>query len=62
MTQEGNILTPSDGAWLTNGSVWSGKVYLGTLDKAENWREATQAEYDAWLAGQETQAEEPATE
>lgn len=47
------VLTPSDGHLLTDGSgVWADKVYLGALDTADRWREATQEEYDAWQATQ----------
>lgn len=39
MTINGNILTPDEGKKLTNGSVYSLRVYLGTNDSASNWWE-----------------------
>ena len=39
-------LTASDGYVLTNGEAYSKEVYLGCNDKAENWREITEAEYN----------------
>ena len=39
-------LTASDGYVLTNGEAYSKEVYLGCNDKAENWREITEAEYE----------------
>ena len=39
-------LTASDGYVLTNGEAYSNEVYLGCNDKAENWREITEAEYE----------------
>ena len=39
-------LTASDGYVLTNGEAYSNEVYLGCNDKAENWREITEAEYN----------------
>lgn len=39
MIIDGNILTPDDGKKLTNGSVYSLRVYLGTNDTPDNWWE-----------------------
>ena len=39
-------LTASDGYVLTNGEAYSNEVYLGCNNKAENWREITEAEYE----------------
>lgn len=50
MTQEGNKLTPAVGMWLTDGQTWSDSVYLGTLDTADRWREATEEEYQQAMA------------
>lgn len=37
----------STGKWLTNGQgVYTKSVYLGKYDKAENWVEITEAEYE----------------
>lgn len=52
--EENNILTADEGKWLTKGGVYSRKVYLGTLDKAENWQEVSDEEHEEWLASQET--------
>lgn len=46
-------LTASDGYVLTNGEAYSKEVYLGCNDKAENWREITEAEYEEILKQQE---------
>ena len=46
-------LTASDGHVLTNGQTYGREVYLGKNDKAENWSEITQAEYDAIMSAQE---------
>lgn len=46
-------LTAADGMVLTNGETYGTEIYLGKNDKAENWHEITQAEYDAILKEQE---------
>lgn len=33
------VLEPSEGKTLTNGQMYSKKVYLGSLDSIENWYE-----------------------
>ena len=38
------VLEPEDGYVLTNGEVYSTKVYLGANDSPENWREIPEAE------------------
>lgn len=39
------ILEPSNPKnWLTNGDIFSKKVYLGRNDSESNWREITNAE------------------
>ena len=43
-------LTASSGYVLTNGQAYGTEVYLGKNDKAENWHEIPQTEYDAILA------------
>ena len=35
-------LTADDGMMLTDGKVFSDKIYLGCNDKPENWDEVTQ--------------------
>lgn len=37
-------LTAAEGMTLTNGDVFSKKIYLGCNDTAENWREITDEE------------------
>ena len=54
------IITPSEGMYLTNGTTYSSRVYLGANDSAANWSEvdsiptededATEADYLAALA------------
>lgn len=46
-------LTASEGMILTNGEAYGKEIYLGKNDKAENWHEITQAEYDAIIEEQE---------
>ena len=46
-------LIASDGMILTNGETYGTEVYLGTGDKAENWHEITEEEYNEILAEQE---------
>lgn len=42
-----NKITADEGMWLTNGQgVFSKEVYLGRNDKAENWHEITEDEYN----------------
>lgn len=38
------ILEPEEGYVLTNGEVYSTKVFLGINDDAENWREIPEDE------------------
>ena len=52
-------LIASDGHVLTNGEIYGKEAYLGVNDKAENWREITDAEYEAVLAEQKVKFEEP---
>ena len=40
-------LTASDGYVLTNGEAYGKEIWLGANDKAENWHEITDAEYEA---------------
>lgn len=43
MIVNGNILTPSDGfKYISNGCVWSDRVYLGTADSVENWHDTNE--------------------
>lgn len=39
MIIKGNVITADEGKTLTNGSVYSKKVYLGIHDSPENWQE-----------------------
>lgn len=49
-------LTASEGMVLTNGEAYGKEVYLGKNDKAENWYEITDAEYQEILKKQEEEA------
>ena len=51
-------LTAAEGMVLTNGEAYGKEVYLGKNDKAENWHEITDAEYQAILEEQEKEAQE----
>ncbi len=42
-------LTASEGYILTNGSAYGREVYLGKVDKADNWYEITRVQYDKIL-------------
>ncbi len=48
-------LTAAEGMVLTNGQAYGKEIYLGKNDKAENWYEITDAEYEEILKAQETQ-------
>lgn len=50
------ILRASEGMRLTNGIAYGKVIYLGVNDKAENWREITDEEYNAIKA----EVDEPA--
>lgn len=54
------VLTTDDDHVLTNGAVYGKTIYLGINDKAENWHEITDAEYEVILAEQEAKAKEAA--
>lgn len=43
-------LTASAGHVLTNGEMFGKEIYLGKNDKAENWHEITDGEYEDYLA------------
>lgn len=45
-------ITASEGMVLTNGEAYSKEIYLGKNDKADNWHEITDAEYEAILKEQ----------
>lgn len=50
------VLTPEEGHYLTQNSedisvadrIYSTSVYLAASDSPDNWREATEEEYQAW--------------
>ncbi len=48
ITENINIikLTATDGYVLTNGEAYGKEIYLGCNDKAENWHEITDGEYE----------------
>ena len=41
------MLEAAEGMVLTDGGSYGKTVYLGANDSAENWREVTEAEYEA---------------
>ncbi len=41
------MLEAAEGMMLTDGESYGKTVYLGANDSAENWREVTEAEYEA---------------
>lgn len=50
MKINGNILTPDEGKWLTNGQTYSRQVWLGVRDSVENWHEVDESEVpEDWL-------------
>jgi hypothetical protein len=51
-------LVASEGMVLTNGEVYSKEVYLGVIDKPENWYEITEEEYKIILEKEEQEAQE----
>ena len=57
------ILTPADGNYLTDGNVYSKRVFLASNASPEDWEEITDAEAEqriaeAQEAGEELTAEE----
>lgn len=46
-------LTAEKGMVLTNGEIFGREVYLSIADKAENYHEITEAEYDEILKKEE---------
>ena len=65
MRQEGNILTPDEGMHLTqkaevgdSNRVYAAELMLGKADSADNWREASQDEKEAFDARIEAAAAE----
>lgn len=37
------VLSPEDGyKFITNGETWSTEVWLGTMDKVENWNDTNE--------------------
>lgn len=48
-----NILIAEKGFILTNGQAFGSGVELGRVDKAENWHEITEEEYQEILKEQE---------
>ena len=40
-------LVADEGMMLTNGESYGKEVYIGANDNPENWREISQAEYEA---------------
>ena len=56
MIQNENILTPSEGKWLTNGETFSQQVWLGINDTKENWYEINDSEVpDEWKINEITE-------
>lgn len=50
-------LEAAEGMMLTNGESCGKVVYLGANDRAENWREITEAEAEALAAAEQEQQE-----
>lgn len=42
-------ITANQGMVLTNGDIYAKEVYLGVIDKPENWYEITEESYEAIL-------------
>ncbi len=51
-------LTASDGHVLTNNEAYGKEIWLGVNDKADNWHEITDAEYEVILQKQEAELSE----
>lgn len=50
MKIDGNIITPDEGKWLTNGQTYSQQVWLGVRDSVDNWHEVDESEVpEEWL-------------
>ena len=47
-------ITASYGMVLTDGETFGKEIYLGVNDRADNWREITDEEYNKILAEQES--------
>lgn len=58
--KDNNILIAEKGFVLTNGQTFGNSVELGRADKAENWHEITEEEYQKILKEQEAQDEHQA--
>ena len=61
MIIEGNEIKPDEGMTLTNGEVYSKRVYLGVNDRPENWWEIPDSEVpdpDEPATGDEATAED----
>ena len=52
------MLTADEGMILTNGEVYGKVIALGNGDAPENYREISQADYEAFLAEQATEESE----
>ena len=52
------ILTPDDGCYLTNGNVYSKRVYLANDASPEDWEEITEAEAEQRMAEAEEETDE----
>lgn len=51
-------LTAAEGMTITNGEVFSKKIYLGCNDSEENWREITDEEATALQTAKEAEEQE----
>lgn len=47
------VLNANEGMILTNGEIYAKRIELGDWDKAENYREITEEEYNAIMAVEE---------
>lgn len=50
MKINGNIIEADEGFVLTDNNIYGAKIRLGDWDKAENYKEITQEEYEKIIA------------
>lgn len=55
------VLYADDGAYLTNGEVFTDSVYLGINAAESDWRDATAEEKETWEQEQESEDAEELT-
>jgi hypothetical protein len=47
------VLRADDGAYITDGEIYTDSAYLGVNTSENDWRDATAEEYEAWQRAQE---------